>query len=70
MVIILNGQHLFYLLHIGFINQCRLGKVSLALGRLFGKDMAFKSVLPFNFSRGGKGKPFFRAGFCFHLWHN
>ena len=41
----------------------------LTLGRFFRKDMAFESVLPFDFAGTGEGKPLFCTGFSFYFWH-
>jgi hypothetical protein len=41
----------------------------LTLGRFFGQDMAFESVLPFDFAGTGEGKPLFCTGFGFYFWH-
>jgi hypothetical protein len=44
-------------------------KRKLPLFRLFGQDMAFKSVLPFNFARPRNVKTFLGAGLGFHFRH-
>jgi hypothetical protein len=41
----------------------------LTLGRFLRKDMAFESVLPFDFAGTGEGKPLFCTGFGFYFWH-
>jgi hypothetical protein len=46
-----------------------VGKVTLALGRFFGEDVAFVSVVPLYFSGTGKRESLFGTGVGFHFWH-
>jgi hypothetical protein len=46
-----------------------MGKSALALRTHFGKDMAFVSVLSFDFSGTSVRESLLSAGIGFHFWH-
>jgi hypothetical protein len=56
-------------LHVRLVDQRRVRQGELALLRLFGQDVAFESVLPFDFTRACHFKAFLGAGFGFHFRH-
>ena len=62
-------EHLLYIRFIGLIYQRRIGKVTFPFRGLFGQNVAFVGMLPFDFSGPRKRKPFLGTGFRFHFWH-
>jgi hypothetical protein len=51
------------------VNRGRVRKITFPLDGFLGKDVAFVSMLPLDFTGAGEGKPFFGAGFGLHFWH-
>ncbi len=57
------------MLHIGAVNQSHMDEVSLLLLGLLRQDVAVISVLSLDFTRSGKGEPFFGTGISLYFWH-
>jgi hypothetical protein len=64
-----NPQLLLDAALIGWVNQRGVRQGELALFRLFGQDVAFESVLPFDLARAGNFESFLGAGLGFHFRH-
>jgi len=62
-------EHLFHIGCIGLVNRCRIRKVTFPLRGFLGQDVAFVSMLPFDFTGARKSESFFGAGFGLHFWH-
>jgi len=51
------------------VHKTHLREVSLLLFGLFGQNVTFVRMFPFDFSCSGKGKPLFGTGISLHFWH-
>jgi hypothetical protein len=51
------------------MNHGGIRKVTFPLNGFFRQNVAFVSMLPFDFTGAGKGKSFFSTGFGLHFWH-
>jgi hypothetical protein len=51
------------------VNRGRIRKITFPLGGLLGQDVAFVSMLPFDFTGASKSESFFSSGFGLHFWH-
>ena len=63
-------QLLFNAFFISLVDKSRVSQSKLALFRLLGKDVAFESVFPLDFSRTCNFKAFLGAGLGFHFRHD
>lgn len=68
-LLFLNAKHVLHVAHIGIVYQGSLGKISLALGRLFGQNVTFKGVLSFHFTGTCEAESLLGTRYCFHFGH-
>jgi hypothetical protein len=65
----LDTKHLLNRFFVGLIYQGRVGQTAFAVGRFFGQNVTFKSVLSLDFAGTGKLETLFGTGLRFHLRH-
>jgi hypothetical protein len=65
----LTAKHSSDVLLICLIDRGEVSQVAFPLGRLFGQNVAFISMLPFYLTGTGKLEPFLGSGFRLHLRH-
>jgi hypothetical protein len=51
------------------VNQTSFGQITLSFGGFLSQDVAFVSVLPFDFSCSGQSETLFSGRFGFYFWH-
>ena len=69
-LIYLNTKHRFYPLHVCRVNRSCMSNMTLTFLGFFCKDVAFKSMFPFNVSGAGDFESLLGAGVSFHFWHS
>jgi hypothetical protein len=51
------------------VHRRGIRKITFTLDALFGQNVAFVSMLPFDFTGARKSESFFGSGFGLHFWH-
>lgn len=65
----LEAEEFAYGSYVGVVEDCKLVEVAFAFFALLGEDVAVVGVFSFDFTRTGKGEPFFGTGVSFNLGH-
>ena len=69
LLFLLQSQKGFDVFFVRLVHKTRFSQISFLLFGLFGQDVTFKSMLPFDFSCSGKGEPLFGTGISLNFWH-